>query len=104
MENRVAKVVRRKDTSVANAYKYNRWIYRVVVCMPEQNGYLNERGVVLVHESDFITYSGGPKDRAARTECEAIAANINAKLEAGFSWDTPDGVFADYCEESGIKV
>lgn len=102
MGNRIAKVVRRKDTSVASAYRYARWVYRVVVCEPRQNGYLNERGVELAHESEFVTYAGGKKDRIQRAECERIATNINTKLEHGFKWDTPDGVFADFCEEKGV--
>lgn len=100
--NRICKVVKRHDTSVANAYKYRRWVYRVVECTPEQKGYLNERGVVQVWESDFCTYASkrpGTKDYEQRAEAERIAAEGNARLALGLDVDTPPAVLADYIAE-----
>lgn len=104
MSAQVAKVVRRHDTSVANKYGYARWVYRVVLCSPEQNGYLNERGVQLIHESEFVTYAGGPKDRKQRDMCERIASEANANLAIGLVWDTPAGIRNDYIIERGISL
>jgi hypothetical protein len=97
-------VVRRHDTSVACAYKYARWIYRVVECGTGQRGYLNERGVKLIHQSAPLTYSGGPKDRAARAECERIAALGNRALAVSLTSDAPEYAIMDREQEMGVTV
>ncbi len=95
---RKAIVVQRKD-KVAAAYRYHKWVYRVVEIEEGQSGYLSERGVVLIHQTAGCTYRGGPKDRAARAEAERIAAAVNRRLSAGFQWDTADGIVTDYLSE-----
>lgn len=96
---RICKVVKRHDTSVPNAYKYQRWIYRVVECEPEQHGWLSERGVVLVWQSEFLTYQGGPKDRAQKTEAERICALGNRAIAVGLVPKTPEGIIGDREQE-----
>lgn len=53
---RICKVVRRKYTNVANSYGYNIWVYRVIECEDHQSGYLSEKNVELIWESEPITY------------------------------------------------
>ena len=96
---RICKVVRRRDPSMPGAYKYSRWVYRVVECLEGQQGFLNERGVRLVWESDFVTYRGGPKDHQQRALASAIAALGNRALAVGLEPGTPLGIISDREQE-----
>lgn len=110
--DRIAKLVRRWHTGVVNSYGYPIWVYRVVECRPDQQGYLSEKGVELLWESEPITYhttQPGTKCGEALAEGERICKEANERLQqdrhvrqclaVGLDPTTPESILQDYLQD-----
>jgi hypothetical protein len=81
------------------------WVLRVVLCRPGQKGWLSERAVVKLWESESYTYHGwrpGSKYQRLLAEARRVADEANRNFEAGLKWDTPAGIRSDFLLERGV--